>query len=435
MDWGLGNPNKTAALIAMMMVAVWGLAFIRRWGFWLALTLFAGLGVCLVHTFSRGGMVALFFGMIPLLWMAWRCRISRVQIIGLVIAAWVVIGAAVGFQAHQRYTQGIIQEDRSITNRLAIWEMAPQMMRDAPGGWGIGNSGNAYCQWYQPLDRTEGYRTLVNSHLTWLVELGLLGRYAYLLFWLVVLTLCIPSSKQLWLAIPLGIWIIFGTSAVFSSVAESKPLWILPLLSLVVVIVYRAKQAQWLDWRLWCLPPSLAAILLVSIMLCPSPATTAPVYFTQGVIYVGDRNPESFLLYERSLFGNQPGRTFRHFMSEKEVSEFALIMNAESIPENKEGKLILGGKLTPDCLDQIRDRAIRYDKITVINPTFTPRQLFVELPDIDKINVIFGEFFHQGPKSVWEQSFPDAVMTLQGVGSYIPTWPAICTGSSNYEGI
>jgi len=29
MDWGLGSPNKTAALIAMLMVAVWGLAFIR----------------------------------------------------------------------------------------------------------------------------------------------------------------------------------------------------------------------------------------------------------------------------------------------------------------------------------------------------------------------------------------------------------------------
>ena len=58
MDWGLGNPNKTAALIAILMVAVWGLAYVRKWGFWVAITLFMALGGCLVHTFSRGGLIA-----------------------------------------------------------------------------------------------------------------------------------------------------------------------------------------------------------------------------------------------------------------------------------------------------------------------------------------------------------------------------------------
>jgi hypothetical protein len=31
MDWGLGNPNKTAAVIALLMIAVWALAYFRRW--------------------------------------------------------------------------------------------------------------------------------------------------------------------------------------------------------------------------------------------------------------------------------------------------------------------------------------------------------------------------------------------------------------------
>lgn len=30
MDWGLGNPNKTGALIAILMVAVWMLTLLRR---------------------------------------------------------------------------------------------------------------------------------------------------------------------------------------------------------------------------------------------------------------------------------------------------------------------------------------------------------------------------------------------------------------------
>ena len=63
MDWGLGNPNKTAALIATLMVGLWGLAYVRKWGFWVALAGFTALGFCLVHTFSRGGLVALFVGL------------------------------------------------------------------------------------------------------------------------------------------------------------------------------------------------------------------------------------------------------------------------------------------------------------------------------------------------------------------------------------
>lgn len=45
MDWGLGNPNKTAALIACLMIGLWALAFIRKWGFWVALVGFTALGI------------------------------------------------------------------------------------------------------------------------------------------------------------------------------------------------------------------------------------------------------------------------------------------------------------------------------------------------------------------------------------------------------
>jgi len=69
MDWGLGNPNKTAALIAMLMVAVWGLACFRKWGFWAALTLFTGLGICR-GDFLRAAPVA----------MEKNCRRGRIRL-------------------------------------------------------------------------------------------------------------------------------------------------------------------------------------------------------------------------------------------------------------------------------------------------------------------------------------------------------------------
>ena len=62
LDWGFGNPNITAGLIATLLMAVWGLAFIHRWGFWPALVGFTALGVCLLQTASRGGLVAAILG-------------------------------------------------------------------------------------------------------------------------------------------------------------------------------------------------------------------------------------------------------------------------------------------------------------------------------------------------------------------------------------
>lgn len=131
MDWGLGNPNKTAALIATLMIAVWALAYIRKWGFWIALGLFTGLGICLIHTFSRGGMVALGAGLLPLLWQAPRPWPWK-QIAATAAAVWIMTGVSVFLQADNRYLQGLIKEDRSITHRLEIWEKTPRMMVDAP---------------------------------------------------------------------------------------------------------------------------------------------------------------------------------------------------------------------------------------------------------------------------------------------------------------
>ena len=62
MDWGLGNPNKTGTLIAVLMVALWLLAGMKRVGFEITLALFVGLGVCLVQTASRGALVAVMTG-------------------------------------------------------------------------------------------------------------------------------------------------------------------------------------------------------------------------------------------------------------------------------------------------------------------------------------------------------------------------------------
>ena len=165
MDWGLNNPNKTAALIALLMLAIWLLPLVRRWLFWVALPTFTALGICLMHTLSRGGILAAAAGFAVLLTHLRHLRPwPRGKTLAVAGAVMVMLVGAVFLQASSRFAQSY--QDRSVTNRLAIWKQAPRMMVDAPWGWGIGNSGTAYMSWYQPLKNTEQYRTLVKpSHL------------------------------------------------------------------------------------------------------------------------------------------------------------------------------------------------------------------------------------------------------------------------------
>ncbi|MGH8019271.1 MAG: hypothetical protein ACREIA_13460 [Opitutaceae bacterium] len=56
------------------------------------------------------------------------------------------------------------REDESAMNRLELWEGGAVMMASAPlWGWGGGELGRAYMNWFQSADRTEGYAAMVNS--------------------------------------------------------------------------------------------------------------------------------------------------------------------------------------------------------------------------------------------------------------------------------
>jgi hypothetical protein len=290
LDWGLGNPNKTAALIALLMIVLWALPLVRRWLFWVALPAFTALGICLMQTMSRGGFLAVMAGMGVLLWHVRRAvwPWPRWRVLAAGTAVMVIFVGAVVLQTTHRFAQG--PEDRSITNRLEIWKRAPRMMVDAPYGWGLGQSGNAFMSWYQPLEKSERYRTLVNSHLTWLTEFGWPLHGAYVLSWAMVLALCfglgkarmpmpLPESAadtenednktkangsseptnysrftsrfQIGLGVAAGIWVAFGVASGFSSVAEEPLLWILPLLSLGGVLIARVWQKIWPTSRAW----------------------------------------------------------------------------------------------------------------------------------------------------------------------------------------
>ncbi|MDR0532542.1 MAG: O-antigen ligase family protein [Verrucomicrobiales bacterium] len=422
MDWGLGNPNKTAALIVLLMIAVWSLAWVRKWGFWAALVLFTGLGVCLVHTFSRGGLVALMAGLAPLLWLAPRPW-QRRKLAAIVVSVCVMLGALLYLNAHERLGQGMMQEDQSISNRLELWKAAPQMMRDAPTGWGLGNSGKAYMQWYQPLDRTEGYRTMVNSHLTWLVELGWCGRFWYLVAWLMVLLLCRPDGKSGALSLAFGVWLAFAVAAFFSSVAESPWLWIVPLLALAAAMGYRLKHHLWPKKAAWLLPFGVSVLILAGLFLAGNGDSAISASGTKVVI--GKGNPAVWLLADGKTMGEYYGRHLRKAIDNAngEAPTVAVIQSLSAIDEINKSKLVLAGNLTARDKDALGGLMPKLDSVVIFNPLVYPQEIGANAENAWKVKIVAGEFFESDAGQSWRKL--GNVELLNGVGEYLPNWAEI----------
>lgn len=421
MDWGLGNPNKTAALIALLMVAIWGLGYIRKWGFWAALLPFTGLGVCLIHTMSRGGLIALFAGLVPLIITAPRPW-PRNRVIALVMVSWIIIGTSVYLNAHLRYEQGLFQEDHSITNRFQIWKTAPRMMADAPGGWGLGNSGDAYMQWYQPLSSKEGYRTLVNSHFTWLVEMGWPLRLAYLFGWGVVLQLCWPGREARWFALPLGIWITLAVAAAFSSVAESPFLWIVPLVGLLVVLVCRIRMNQWPSWHQWLLLAT-GSIGLYGLILLSGLHQPSLVHRSEATLVFGNESPTLWILPDEKILGKMMGREIRRKTKDEfgeTPSTLGVILDPAHLPSLKDcAVMVVGRPASSEVLKHVFQNA---SSILLVNPKFLPQEVSMRTAH-PPLELVLGEFSESSPAMEWEKIATPRM--LQGVGDYVPNWTSL----------
>jgi len=459
----LGNPNKTAALIAMTMVAVWALPFIlRRSGFWIALCLFVPLGVYLMHTFSRGGVLAALCGLgamvialvIALLRnciIALFCRSNRevgssvparpseaqrsvrkptrsviprlggapllfnnaimqfrnnaIRIIAVLLAVLVIAISAVFIKAHTRFSQSA-QQDRSISNRLVIWKEAPTMMKDSPSGWGLGRAGEAYMEWYQPLDFAESYGSLVNSHLTWLVETGWMGRFLYISAWLLALMLCRPMREVPWMSVCLGIWVTFLVATTFSFMTKNLSLWILPVCALVAVVVVRIYYRKW-DLKMWWIVPTGAAAILAVFLAC---AHESPVRKGKGYVVLNRSGGEVswWVLPDKQVMGSMPGRVLRH---SDEMRGIAIAESFDTLPRERNGmRLAVAGKAAQQLVGKDLSQL---EMLVLLNPEISSKEI-ASLPANVKIYV--GEY----------TSHPHTNATIvEGASVFLSNWPAL----------
>lgn len=165
--WGFGfyNPNHAAALFAALLPFLWA-----AWERFprpvcripiAAATLLTFTALAL--TFSRTGAVVAVLELI----LYFGCRKCSAATLGrgavllvLLLFAFLVAGVVARFTL-----------DRAVTNRLAIWQAGASLFAANPLGVGHGNSGVIVSAFLLPSRIV--CRTLVNSHLTLLVEYGI----------------------------------------------------------------------------------------------------------------------------------------------------------------------------------------------------------------------------------------------------------------------
>jgi hypothetical protein len=285
--WSLGweTPNQAGAFLATLLPFAWGLITwvwgrsrradggTGRWIFGLlavVLLVVESAGFyALARTYSRGALVglagsALVWG--GLAW--WRARKEgESDEAGSVIyrnLPWllrmVMVAVCLGITGfHARLAPGHVAEDRSSLNRLVLWQGGAELVAASPlRGWGWGESGAAFMHWTQPLDRREGYLSMVNSYLTVAVEAGLpkfTGLLAVLLLPLGLAAFVVRRSGRggaildnLHLA-AVAAWVAWLGCMIFSNLWIIRSLWIVPGGAAVAALVFSSGAGGVRVWR------------------------------------------------------------------------------------------------------------------------------------------------------------------------------------------
>jgi hypothetical protein len=245
--FGFDNPNKAAVIFASLIPLgwlLWSLAWKIKlsWLKWPSIIVASGLiltdSFCLFKTYSRGGVVAALLGGLYLLWKAAPFHAGRLKklqnlkfycgsalvTITILLFVWLGLG--------NRSVEPISNGDASVSHRFIVWRSALEMAVDNPAGIGTGQSGKAYMQWYEPLEMTAAYRTMVSSYLTFLVEQGwALSALVLMIFFGFWFTTELPKDQSIACEISAGFRasiLAFLVSGLFSTVMEEPLLWIIP---------------------------------------------------------------------------------------------------------------------------------------------------------------------------------------------------------------
>ncbi|MDX2080582.1 MAG: O-antigen ligase family protein [Terrimicrobiaceae bacterium] len=281
MRWNFGfeNPNKAAVVFACVVPLFWAgwLAALRLHPLRRRILVasvsavgFLACWTCLLLTFSRGGAVGAVAGMVLASFWQRRPAWSGFEVWWSAILIGLVLATALTLGAVERGTDAL-GEDASVGNRIELWSAALQMAVENPAGFGPGNSGREFMQWYQPIDRTEGYRTMVNSYLTFLVERGWVAfAFAVAILFAFWCWTWPRRAQEPRTGLRVALWgslAAFLVSGVFSTTMEEPWLWILPGAAMLLLLIVRVRMERQPVGDSWMTKLAAGLFLLVMASL------------------------------------------------------------------------------------------------------------------------------------------------------------------------
>ena len=423
------NPNVAACLFAEF--AALGLAllfFFRRWAVAVGLMLLLGGVWGIFACGSRGALVALAAAAFAMLLL----RVRKLLTLRRLLLTAVVLTSIAGFAiwrggADARFSRSFFSQDKQ-TSRTEIWKSVPQMVHDAPGGWGAGSSGRAYVEWYQ-AESTCLLRDLISAHFTYLVEWGWLARGIFFAGWLLVLSAGVLMACRGGSLLPLTAWLTFGVAGVFNPVSRHWETWILPVSQAVALFVWLFQNRRTLrNCALFAMGMSL--LLCGGLYLAgywQGSSSRPSVCFSGGAVLVNGKNPTTWLVDDDlTLHGGYWwtfGREVREYYRQNPRAEaLGIVRSVEALPSDAK-KVVVVGKATPDFIDALttgRMTIAPSAEIVFLSPSLSETSIRRTDFAARRVSFIRGEFASR--LSGDHDRDADQRVEVRGAELYIPNW-------------
>ena len=422
------NPNLAGGLMALSALFALGLLFLRKWplkivGAAMALAFLA----LLVKTESRAAMLAFGFGcgLVALV------RIKSLLSWKVLVPLFLCVGLFGGYMALQknssRFTTEMFKEGSSSLSRVPIWMEVPRMIADAPGGWGVGNSGKAYIRWYQDKS-TCLLENLVSGHCTFLVEHGWWLRFAYLFLWVFSLLVLFRVAWHGRNPMPFAVVGAFALMGMFHPAIYAWELWVLPILSCAAIVL------KGLNWRhgivsAW-IAGGVATLLCIGILAegkwCCAAKKKIPISCQGDATSINSDRPELWVVDDDYvlhggywwLMGKEMRDWCAHEMATRSVGH---TFSLQSVPDSCKRLVVVGEACETFCREwhQFGANHKALTDVTLLSPPFSAESISGDIQQKCKLRIIQGGIV---ARIANYKAKPENLKIVAGASLYIPNW-------------
>lgn len=432
------NPNDAGTLFAEIAVTALVLFFARRRKvvcFTMAVLLSVG-GMCGVFlTGSRGALVAAVLGMGILILSRIRSLLNWKATVVLLGVFCLLAGGIWLSPYRERFTSGLValEEGGSNGRRLEMLKVAPVMLSCAPGGWGFGESGRAYVDWFHEGDDLV-CRDLVSSHLTACVEGGWLFTWGYGLAWLFVLGLSFVHSWRGGSPAALVSLASFAAAGFFNPSFYVWSLWVIPLVATALTFRRRLLVGRRLCLCLALFCSVLAAVVTVVVVTYGKSAELAvSVAKSGGVTEINGRANGVYVVDDgfalNGGFWWLQGQEIRAWFEEHSEVSAGFVRDIADLPCDAR-KVVLVGKsgeaFLRDWEMNGRKCGIGIDELIFVSPPFSPTAIGADFRKVYKTSAFIGEFAAEIEDYDEQEEW---VHVVRGAELYIPNWLSMCLDS------